>query len=443
MEKTDHRQVARQILSFSWPVFISMIFTELYNITNSLIVGNYVSLKALSAVSACTWITNIFNYSFYGLGMGAGILIARYYGAKDHKKLKQALDSAIVFAFAGGIILTLCSETLLPLIMKISNIGPDIYADALRYLRVYLLGNTAVLTYQMCFFILRSFGDTRHQLYYSIVSSIANMLFGLLFVRVFHLDVIGTAMATIISQFIMDVLALRLMFRHDDFDFSFKDIDFSFKVVGEICALGIPAGFQNMLIALSSMMVQSHINTFKNEVIAGIGVAEKIIGWGQLPSVSISSATMALVAQNIGAENYEKVRAVIKESLKLSLVASVVLVGLIVAFAPLLVSRFNSDPGVRYYGTRMIYFSFYGPIIIVFSHIYNAACRAAGNVRIPMYIAIFSQVICKYAFVHFGLKLIYDVHILYMGTAIGYSMAGLLASLYFLRSRWTLEHGLR
>ncbi|MBR3266113.1 MAG: MATE family efflux transporter [Erysipelotrichaceae bacterium] len=443
VEKTDHRQVARQILSFSWPVFISMIFTELYNITNSLIVGNYVSLKALSAVSACTWITNIFNYSFYGLGMGAGILIARYYGAKDHKKLKQALDSAIVFAFAGGIILTLCSETLLPLIMKISNIGPDIYADALRYLRVYLLGNTAVLTYQMCFFILRSFGDTRHQLYYSIVSSIANMLFGLLFVRVFHLDVIGTAMATIISQFIMDVLALRLMFRHDDFDFSFKDIDFSFKVVGEICALGIPAGFQNMLIALSSMMVQSHINTFKNEVIAGIGVAEKIIGWGQLPSVSISSATMALVAQNIGAENYEKVRAVIKESLKLSLVASVVLVGLIVAFAPLLVSRFNSDPGVRYYGTRMIYFSFYGPIIIVFSHIYNAACRAAGNVRIPMYIAIFSQVICKYAFVHFGLKLIYDVHILYMGTAIGYSMAGLLASLYFLRSRWTLEHGLR
>ena len=162
-EKTDHRQVARQILSFSWPVFISMIFTELYNITNSLIVGNYVSLKALSAVSACTWITNIFNYSFYGLGMGAGILIARYYGAKDHKKLKQALDSAIVFAFAGGIILTLCSEALLPLIMKISNIGPDIYADALRYLRVYLLGNTAVLTYQMCFFILRSFGDTRHQ----------------------------------------------------------------------------------------------------------------------------------------------------------------------------------------------------------------------------------------------------------------------------------------
>ncbi|MCR5096489.1 MAG: MATE family efflux transporter [Erysipelotrichaceae bacterium] len=442
-EKTDQRQVARQILSFSWPVFISMIFTELYNITNSLIVGNYVSLKALSAVSACTWITNIFNYSFYGLGMGAGILIARYYGAKDHKKLKQALDSAIVFAFAGGIILTLCSETLLPLIMKISNIGPDIYADALRYLRVYLLGNTAVLTYQMCFFILRSFGDTRHQLYYSIVSSIANMLFGLLFVRVFHLDVIGTAMATIISQFIMDVLALRLMFRHDDFDFSFKDIDFSFRVVGEICALGIPAGFQNMLIALSSMMVQSHINTFENEVIAGIGVAEKIIGWGQLPSVSISSATMALVAQNIGAENYEKVRAVIKESLKLSLVASVVLVGLIVAFAPLLVSRFNSDPGVRYYGTRMIYFSFYGPIIIVFSHIYNAACRAAGNVRIPMYIAIFSQVICKYAFVHFGLKLIYDVHILYMGTAIGYSMAGLLASLYFLRSRWTLEHGLR
>ena len=439
----NRTEAARQIISFSWPIFISMIFTEFYNITNSLIVGNYVSLKALSAVSACTWITNIFNYSFYGLGMGAGILIARYYGAKDHKKLKQALDSAIVFAFVGGLILTIGSELLLPLIMKLSNIGPDIYDDALNYLRVYLMGNTAVLTYQMCFFILRSFGDTKHQLYYSIISSVANILFGLLFVRIFHMDVIGTALATILSQFIMDVLALRLMFKHDDFDFSFKDIDFSIKVVGEICALGIPAGFQNMLIALSSMMVQSHVNTFSNEVIAGIGVAEKIIGWGQLTSVSISSATMALVAQNIGANDYDRVKMVIRESVILSLISTVVLVGFIVTFAPILVSRFNSDPGVRFYGTQMIYYSFFGPIVIVFSHIYNAACRAAGNVRIPMYIAIFSQVICKYAFVRIGLSIIYDVHILYLGTAIGYSLAGILASLYFFRSRWTLEHGLR
>ncbi|MBQ6126951.1 MAG: MATE family efflux transporter, partial [Erysipelotrichaceae bacterium] len=196
--------IRKQILAFSWPVFLSIIFSELYNITNSMIVGNYVSLEALSAVSACTWICNIFNYTFYGLGMGAGILIARYYGAGDMKNLKRSLDTSVAFALVGGVALTVLSEMFLPFLMKLCNIGPDLYANALSYLRVYLIGNTAVLTSQMCFFILKSFGDTKHQFYYSVISSIINIILRLIFVRVFHMNVIGTALATIISQYATD-----------------------------------------------------------------------------------------------------------------------------------------------------------------------------------------------------------------------------------------------
>ena len=224
------------ILRFTWPVFISMIFQELYNITNSMIVGNYISLKALSAVSACTWICNIFNYTFFGLGMGTGILVARYYGAKDHKSLKTTLDTAIVFAFVGGAILTVVSELALPLMMKLCSIGPDIYADARSYLIVYILGSTAVLTSQMCFYILRSFGDTKHQLYYSIISSLVNISLGIVFVRILHLNVVGTALATIISQFVMVALSLRLVFHIDGIEFDIRNIDFSWKVVKDICA---------------------------------------------------------------------------------------------------------------------------------------------------------------------------------------------------------------
>lgn len=434
--------IPKLIFTFSWPVFVSMIFSELYNITNSLIVGNYVSLQALSAVSACTWICNIFNYAFYGLGMGAGIIIARYYGAKNFTMLKKSLDSAIVFAIVGGLILTGVSEALLPLIMRLSNIAPDIYDLALSYLRVYLLGNSAVLTSQMCFFILRSFGDTRHQLYFSIISSIVNIVLGVLFVRVFNLSVIGTALATIISQFITDVLTLRLVFNYEGINFNFRDIDFSFDVIKEICALGIPAGFQNMLIALSSLLVQSHTNRFSNQIISGIGVAEKIINWGQLPSVAMSGATMSLVAQNIGAEKYDRVQDSIYESAKISSIITCFMIVIIYAAAPFLTSRFNDDPQVAYYGTEMIRTAIYGVFFINLSHIYNAACRAAGNVRTPMYIAIFGQVICKYLFVDIGLRIIYDVHILYNGTAFGYTMAGILATLYFYTSRWTRKHRL-
>lgn len=431
------------IIRFSIPVFISHIFTELYNVTNSLIVGNYVSLEALSAVSACTWICNIFNFAFFGIGMGAGIIVGRYYGARDEKNLKRALDTSIIFAIGAGIVITVLSELFRPAIMSLANIGADIYPLADDYLKVYFLGSTAVLTSQVCFFTLRSFGDTKHQLYFSIISSIVNIVLGVIFVRVFNMSIIGTALATIISQFVMDVLALRTMLNYKVARIDLLHPDFSFRLVSEICSLGLPAGFQNMLIAVSSMMVQSYVNAFPNEVIAGIGVAEKIASWGQLISVSTSSATMALVAQNLGAQEYDRVKESIKESALVSSTGTLISIALILLGAPFLVSRFNSNPDVIYYGTQMIHYSIFGMFFINLSHVYNGACRGAGNVKAPMLVAIFGQCICKYLFVYIGIRLFNDVHVLYLGTAVGYTMAGILATLYFYRSRWAKENGLR
>ena len=435
--------IRKVIISFAWPVFISSIFAELYNITNSMIVGNYVSLRALSAVSACTWICNIFNFTFFGLGMGTGIIVARYYGAKDYENLEKSLDTAIIFAVVGGIALTVLSEMFLPVLMKICNITGDIYGDARDYLRVYFLGNTAVLTSQMCFYILRSFGDTRHQLYFSIISSIVNVVLGVIFVRFLGMNITGTALATIISQFVMDILALRQMIRIDGVNFDIRNLHFSFRTVMEICRLGIPAGFQNMLIALSSMVVQSYVNMFPNEVIAGIGVGEKLTNWGQMYSVAVSSATMALVAQNLGAERYDRARESIRESAIISSAATLFSIVVLFISAPLLVSRFSDSAEAVEYGVQMIRWSVFSMFFISLSHIYNAACRGAGNVRAPMIVGIIGQVIVKYLFVFIGLKVFYDVHILYLASATGFVVAGLLAVLYFYTSRWSREHNLR
>lgn len=435
--------IRKLIIQFSWPVFLAWIFTELYNITNSVLVGQFVSLEALSAVSACTWICNIFNYTFHGLGMGAGILVAKYYGAKDSTNLKKAMDTSILFAIVGGLGLTALSELFLPQLMALCNIGSDIYATSESYLRVYLLGSSAVLTSQMCFNILRSFGDTKHQLYYSVISSLTNVTLGMILVRVFHLNVVGTAIATIISQFLQDVLALRLMFNYDGIKFDIKNIDFDLKVVLQICELGIPAGIQNMLIAFSSMMVQSKVNLFPNDVIAAIGVAEKIINWSQMFCLAISAATMALVAQNVGAGKYDRVQEAIKECLIISTVMTFIAVAAIWGIAPLAVSAFNSDPNVLMYGTQMIRYAIFGILFLNFSHIYNAACRGAGNVKLPMIIAIVGQVIVKYLFVYIGLKISFRVEVLYFGTAVGYAAAGILAVLYFHCGSWTKNNHLR
>lgn len=435
--------LTKGIIKFSIPFFLASIFNELYNITNSMIVGNFISTKALSAVSACTWICNIFNYAFFGLGTGAGIVIANLYGAKDRDKLKKAVDTALVFAVFGGIALTLLSESLLPFLMKICNIAPDIYKDASEYLRVYLLGNSAVLTYQMCFFILRSFGDTKHPLLYLIISSFINIGLGILFVRVLNMSVVGTAIATIISQFVVDVLSLRLLLSMDEINFNIHKIEFSFDYVKKICSLGIPAGIQNMLIALSSLGIQSYVNQFPNEVIAGIGVAEKTAAWTQMPSMALSNALVSIVSQNMGARNYDRVHEAIKKIVKISCVIILISITIMFISAPYLVSLFDEDVEVIKHATTMVRIMLPSYLFLNLSHVFNGANRAAGNVKAPMVIAVSTQVICKFLFVYIGLKIMFSVQVLYCGSAFGYSLAGIFATIYFFKSPYVKELKLR
>ena len=435
--------LTKGIIKFAVPFFLASIFNELYNITNSMIVGNFISTKALSAVSACTWICNIFNYTFFGLGTGAGIVIANLYGAKDKVELDKAVDTAVVFAVFGGLLLTVVSELSLPFLMKICNIAPDIYIDAQQYLRVYLLGNSAVLTYQMCFFILRSLGDTKHPLIYLIISSVINITLGVIFVRVLHMSVVGTAIATIISQFVVDILSLRLLLRMEEIAFDIHHIDFSFKYVKKICSLGIPAGLQNMLIALSSLGIQSYVNQFPNEVIAGIGVAEKTAAWTQMPSMALSNALVAIVSQNVGARNYDRVHEAIKKVVIMSCIVVSISIGLMFTFAKPLVSLFDNDPEVIMHATKMVRIMIFSYVSLNLSHVFNGANRAAGNVRAPMIIAVSAQVIGKFLFVYIGLKINWSVNVLYGGSAFGYALAGIFATLYFFKSDYVKELGLR
>ena len=435
--------VNKVIFKFTVPFFLASIFNELYNVTNSMIVGNFISTKALSAVSACTWICNIYNYLFFGLGTGAGILIANIYGAKDKVKLKKAIDTAVVFAVVGGLLLTAISEAILPLLMKICNIGQDIFADAESYLRVYLLGNSAVLTYQMCFDILRSLGDSKHPLIYLIISSLINVTLGVIFVRVLKISVVGTAIATIISQFVVDFLSLRLLFRMDEIDFDIHNIDFSWEYIEKICDLGIPAGVQNMLIALSSLGIQSYVNQFSNEIIAGIGVAEKTSAWTQIATLALSNATVSIISQNVGAKKYDRVHEIIKNVLIISCIISVISITVMYLSAEKLVALFNDNPTVIMHASKMVRITAFSYFSLNISHVLNGASRAAGNVKSPMLIAITSQVLCKYFFVFFGLKIIYDVRVIYYSSAFGFTVAGIIAVIYFLTSKRVKELGLR
>ena len=156
------------------------------------------------------------------------------------------------------------------------------------------------------------------------------------------MSVVGTAIATIIAQFVVDILSLRLLLKMDEIKFDIHNIEFSFEYVGKICSLGIPAGIQNMLIALSSLGIQSYVNQFPNEVIAGIGVAEKTAAWAQMPSMALSNAVVSIVSQNMGAKNYDRVHEAIRKVVIMSCITVAVSITLMYIFANRIVSLFDN-----------------------------------------------------------------------------------------------------
>lgn len=435
--------ISEQIFKFIIPVIISSLFQQFYSLTNQLIVGNYVSKDALSAVSACDVVTRIFMFFFGGISLGAGIVTSQAYGARDKEKLQAAVGTSTIIAVAGGLILTVISELTIDLMMRMININETLYPIAYEYLKVYMIGNMAVLMYNMGFYILRSIGDSRHPLYYLIISSIINVILGVIFVRKLNMMTTGTALATIISQFVVDILCYRLILKNETLDIDIRHLKFDWGIVGEIFRLGVPAGIQNSLIGLAGATVQSYTNLFSNEIIAGVGVASRVTSYAQSPLHALTTVSTSFVGQNYGAGKYERVRDGTKFCLKLSNIMSLSLSTLIFIFAKPLVEMFNRDPEIVKYGVEMVRWTVFSTVFIGWSHIYNGVCRGAGNVKFPLIIAVTSQVIVRYVYVVVAFKISFNVFHIYVANSIGFVVAGIAATLYFKYGKWTKEHHLR
>ncbi|MBR0137860.1 MAG: MATE family efflux transporter [Erysipelotrichaceae bacterium] len=431
------------IIAFIVPLFLASLFQQFYSLTNQMIVGNFVSTNALSAVSACTVITNVFTWFFSGLGLGAGVVTSHAFGSKNREKLKESINTSILLSILLGVVLTAISELALPLLMKMININDTLYPIAFEYLRVYLIGSVAVLTYNMSFNILRSLGDSKHPLYYLIFSSIINIVLGIIFVRILHLNVVGTALASIISQFVVDILCFRLMAQNPIIDLKIRELRINWDIAAEICRLGIPAGIQNMLIAMASVTVQSYVNKFPNEAIAGVGVAERVTSYASLPLHALTNVSTSFVGQNYGAQKYERVREGVKICLRISNIIGICTSTLVFIFARPLVAMFNQNEEVIAYGVQMVRWTVYSTIFIGWSHIYNGTCRGCGNVRLPFVIAILSQFAIRYLYVTLSFRAGFDIRNIYITHDLGYVCAGIFATLYFRFSSWTKENHLR
>ena len=381
--------IPRLVLRYALPIFIGYLFQQLYNTADALIVGNLVGSSALAAVTSTGSITFMAIGFFLGFSVGAGIIVARHIGAKDHAATAKAVHTTVAMGIFFSALLTVAGVLLTPTVLRLMGTPDDVFREANLYLRIYFGGSTGFVLYNTFVGILQASGDSRHPLYYLIISSLLNIVLDVFFIIVFKMGVDGAATATVISQCVSAALAFRRLYRRDDsIRIRLREICFDRSNAADIVRYGLPTAAQNCIIDISNMLIQSFINSFSSSAMAGIGASVKVEGFAFLPVTAFSMAMSTFISQNYGAGKRDRIR----DGARFGLLWSTVIIeaiGLIIfALAPVLVSAFNRDPEVIAYGVLRARICALFYCLLGFSHVSSAVMRGLGKPVTPMLVML-------------------------------------------------------
>ena len=379
----------KELLLFSVPLLLGNLFQQLYNAVDSVVVGNYIGAQALAAVGSSAPVINLLVSFFMGLSVGAGVIISRYFGARNMESLQDSIHTSLALTMTAGIFMTLFGIIFSPTILRWIGTPSDVMSSSVLYLRIYFGGILSVMLYNMGSGILRAVGDSKNPLYFLIVSSITNILLDLLFVIVFDMGIAGVGWATLIAQTISAVLTLLLLIKtKQEYKVTLKKIRFHKDKLIEIIRLGLPSGIQNGVVSFSNVIVQSNINAFGSLAMAGCGAYTKIDGFAILPVMSYSMALTTFTGQNMGAKKYDRVKQGARSGIIMSLLTTIAISSLLLIFGEQVLSIFSDNPKVISYGLYMMHVLAPFYIFLAISHAFNGIIRGAGITTIPMIVMI-------------------------------------------------------
>ena len=297
------------LTAFSLPMLIGNLFQQFYNLVDLMIVGKFVDSNALGAVGATGSLNFLFVSLSFGLGAGVGIIVSQYFGAKDAENVRRTIANSIYVLFLGAAVMSVIGFFFARTVLVFLNTPPEILDDAVRYLKVTSLGITAVAAYNGVSAMLRALGDSKTPLYFLVFSSVVNIGLDLLFVIVFKWGVFGVALGTIISQVLAAAGCILYAYAKTEY---FKIPRSYFKPNGAIIKktfkIGIPVAFQNSLIAISCIALQSVVNGFGKEVVSAYAAANRFEQLVQQPFNSLGIATSTYSGQNMGANKIDRVK---------------------------------------------------------------------------------------------------------------------------------------
>ena len=428
------------ILQFTMPILLSQVFQQLYNTADAFIVGKYLGTNALAAVTSSGNLIFLLVSFFMGLAMGGGVVISRYFGARDEQQVSRSVHTMIAFGLVSGVLLTIVGVLFTPAFLIWMRTDPEVMPEAVEYFRYYFLGAIAMVMYNVCRSIMNALGDSKRPLYYLIFSSLVNIILDLLFIGGFHQGVWAAAAATVISQAASVALCMIYLLRKGNiYTVEIRSIRFHKAILSEILRYGLPSGVQNSVIAFANVIVQSQINSFGKLAMAGYGVHAKIEGFVFLPVTSFNMATTTFISQNLGARRYDRA----KKGARFSILAAVLMaeaIGVLYyIFATQLIGIFDSTPGVIEYGATQarIVALFY--FLLAFSHSIAAVCRGAGKAFVPMIIMLSIWCVLRIGYIIAVMRLIGEIRYVFWAYPLTWSISSVIYLIYYLFSDWV--HG--
>lgn len=430
--------VAKGILAFAIPIFWGQLLQQLYNMVDAWVIGNYADNASFAAVSSAGNLIFLIVGFFNGIAVGGGVVISKYFGAKDEEHVEYAIHTNFMFGILASIVSTIVGVLLIPTILRWMGTPDNVLPQSLAYFRIYFGGVATVIMYNICMSIMQAVGDSKHPLYYLIFSSIINMILDMILVAGFHTGVTGAAAATVLSQGISVALCIfRMCKGKDRAKLDFRKLHIHPDIIREVIFQGIPTGIQNSVISIGNIVIQSNINSFGEYAMSGIGAYSRIEGIVFLPIMSMSMALPTFISQNLGAKKYERA----KKGAVFGITSGVIiaeLIGLIIFFgiSPLLKIFVSAEQAI-WYGriharTVALFFC-----ILSFSHCAAGVIRGCGKSIVPMIGMLLSWCVLRIIYVTIALKIIPEFYMISCAYPITWSVTTVIFTVFLLKTDWT------
>ncbi len=428
----------KQLLKFFFPILLGTFFQQLYNTVDAVIVGNFVGKEALAAVGGSTGtLINLLIGFFTGLASGGSVIIAQFYGGGKREETGKAVHTLVFMGLIASALFTVVGVAFSHAALKAIAVPDNIMKYALPYMQIYFAGVTFPILYNIGSAILRAIGDSKRPLYFLIACCLTNVVLDLLFVVGMDMGVAGAAIATLLSQVVSVILTFAsLMKTQECYRFSFKLLKMDTHMIKSMLRIGLPVGLQSTMYSISNILIQSSINSFGTDVIAGWTAVGKVdsLFWMAISAFGISVTTF--VGQNFGAGKYDRVKKSVRVSMVMSMGMTIILSILLMVTKRFTLGLFTRDVNVIQIGEEMMFYmaTFYFTYVPI--EILSGAIKGAGDSLIPMVITLLGICVLRVAWVLILVPIWHNLFTLCISYSISWVITSVIFTIYYLKGNW-------